>query len=334
MNRYFALENVPQEGVQEGAQVLHGRNHPVLMLALALDIATAIIYFSVPGDSDYINSEKLNKAAKYTVVGTIFCGVVAAQVFLLREKRYFFRLRTIQSFILFGVVSAYMIATISFALWVKNSYESSDRIKWGGFFTSAICLTVSVAILIAEIMADFEDWRNQFQQLFRPLHVRLNGDLPIQELEEAPINLHLQLSAAGGNADEIQRIVTEHLTPFRPRRERFSNIIHFTLAWLVVVTVASYFYLWYEGQSVYPGATVIFQLGMANLTVLALVIPIAQFNSTWEKIQDRYNFDANLTVKVGTIAVNEGILYFVAANLVYYIYAVIIATAKNYEKKE
>lgn len=92
-----------------------------------------------------------------------------------------------------------------------------------------------------------------------------------------------------------------------------------------MIVFCSYFNLWYENQRNYPGATVTDLLLCANLVILALVTPIAKFNSSWLEVHQRHRIDTGLDLHY------HGMLVAVIANLIYYLFIVVLATAKNYE---
>eukprot|EP01036_Dinobryon_divergens_P022317 gene22317-30561_t len=310
-------------------------NNRVVFTSLLCNTAAVIFYFAVPGDSDYINAEPNNKFAKYSVVATIFLGLVAAEVFVLGRKTIFFPFETRQSCLWFCFSAIYIAGTISFAMYVKNSYEKDAKVKWEGFFTSAILCAVPTLLLIGHILADYEKWRSRFTKNFPVITVN-----PFLDIEEGnrqvllpPDSVERQLSDRERelNGMILLDILRQSCVDDIHLSRKYTMIIQALSMWGVVIVFCSYFYLWYENQKNYPGATVTDLLLCANLVILALVTPIAKFNSSWLEVHQRHRIDTGLPVKICTIIVHNGMLVAVIANLIYYVFIIVLATAKNYE---
>ena len=104
-------------------------NSRVLIASAVLNLAAAVIYFTVPGDSDYLNTEMTNKVAKYSVVATVYFGIFGAQVFYLRHQSEFYPFKTAQSALFFSMTIILLVAMVFYGAYINGRYEPSKEKK-------------------------------------------------------------------------------------------------------------------------------------------------------------------------------------------------------------
>ena len=148
----------------------------------------------------------------------------------------------------------------------------------------------------------------------------------------AAITTSLLITEAKGDNAQIEKIVENNCTKDVAQNIKNTTIIHAVLIWMTIITLTSYFYLWYEDQKTFPGATVIVSLGFASLVILAFVHPIPALNSAWLAIHEKYEFKTNFPVKIVTLVANYQMLIVICSNVALYLYAVILTAAKHYDK--
>jgi len=117
------------------------KENNVFVYTCILNITAGLIYYFVPGSTDKINNNLINKSGKYSVVLTGFIGQIIHQFLVLRKLESFSQMGIPKELMATGFLVTclgYFVIAICFAMWVKGKYEHDKKVLWAGFFLAGI----------------------------------------------------------------------------------------------------------------------------------------------------------------------------------------------------